>query len=280
GVSAAGGHVALDLSTMDRLVEVDPVSRTATFEPGVRAPRAEELLAPHGFTLGHFPQSFEYATIGGFAATRSSGQASAGYGRFDQMVVGLRVATPAGTVELGRAPMSAAGPDLRQVFLGSEGAFGVITAATVPVRPVPAARRYLGWRFADFAAGAEAVRALAQDGPPPTVLRLSDEAETAALAGLDGCLMVVGLEGTARDVAWRESGVAARLAEAGGAALGAEPGEAWARGRFAAPYLRDALLDAGVLVETMETAAFWRAIPPTYAAVRDALRASLGREAL
>jgi len=280
GVSAAGGHVALDLSTMDRLVEVDPVSRTATFEPGVRAPRAEELLAPHGFTLGHFPQSFEYATIGGFAATRSSGQASAGYGRFDQMVVGLRVATPAGTVELGRAPMSAAGPDLRQVFLGSEGAFGVITAATVQVRPVPAARRYLGWRFADFAAGAEAVRALAQDGPPPTVLRLSDEAETAALAGLDGCLMVVGLEGTARDVAWRESGVAARLAAAGGAALGAEPGEAWARGRFAAPYLRDALLDAGVLVETMETAAFWRAVPAAYAAVRDALRARLGEHAL
>ena len=121
---------------MKRLLDVDPVSMTATLEPGLRGPEAEALLAAHGLTLGHFPQSFEFATIGGFAATRSSGQASAGFGRFDAMVVGLTAATPAGELRLGSAPASAAGPDLRQLLLGSEGTLGVITGVTVRVRRV------------------------------------------------------------------------------------------------------------------------------------------------
>ena len=259
------------------VVAVDPVSRTATLEAGVLAPRAEELLAAHGFTLGHFPQSFEYATIGGFAATRSSGQASAGYGRFDQLVVGLRVATPGGTVAVGRAPQSAAGPDLRQLFLGSEGAFGILTEVTVRVRPAPAARRYSGWGFESFAAGADAVRSLAQDGPLPTVLRLSDESETAAGGSgpHGGCLAVVGVEGGVDDVARRQAEVSARLAALGGEDLGPEPGEAWRRGRYAGPYLRDALLDAGALAETLETATFWGNLPDVYDAVREALVADL-----
>ena len=132
------GLVSLDLARLDRLVAVDPVSMTATLEPGLRGPEAEALLAEHGLTIGHFPQSFEHASIGGFAATRSSGQASAGYGRFDAMVVGLTVATPTGTLELGSSPANAAGPDLRQLVLGSEGAFGVITSVTVRVRQAPA----------------------------------------------------------------------------------------------------------------------------------------------
>jgi len=264
--------VALDLAGLDRLVAVDPVSRTATFEAGVRGPRAEELLAAHGFTLGHFPQSFQYATLGGFAATRSSGQASAGYGRFDQMVVALRAATPAGSLDLGRAPHSAAGPDLRQLLLGSEGAFGVITELTLRVRPAETLR-YEGWSFPSFADGLHAVRAVAQDGPRPAVLRLSDEAESAVTAattpGSDadgGCLAVVGAVGPLGD----------RFAAHGGRPLGAAPGEAWRDGRFRAPYLRDALLDAGALAETLETATFWDRLPDTYAAVRDALIGSLG----
>ncbi|CAM5259882.1 hypothetical protein SGRIM128S_01305 [Streptomyces griseomycini] len=110
-----GAFLALDLRRMDGLLDLDPVSRTATLQPGLRAPQAEALLAAHGFTLGHFPQSYEWATIGGFAATRSSGQASAGYGRFDEMVLSLTLATPEGTLDTGRAPRSAAGPDLRQL---------------------------------------------------------------------------------------------------------------------------------------------------------------------
>ncbi len=152
---------------------------TATLEPGLRGPEAEALLAEHGLTIGHFPQSFEHGSIGGFAATRSSGQASAGYGRFDAMVVGLTVATPTGTLELGSSPANAAGPDLRQLVLGSEGAFGVITSVTVRVRKAPAEKVYEGWRWPSFAEGVAAVRAVAQSGLQPTVLRLSDEAESA-----------------------------------------------------------------------------------------------------
>src|SRR5215207_4456638 len=137
----------LDVCTEHRLVVIDAESRIATLEPGLRAPRAEALLREHGFTLGHFPQSYEWASVGGFAATRSSGQASTGYGRFDDMVAQVQVATPSGTLSLGRAPKSAAGPDLRQLMLGSEGAFGVITSVTVQVRPVPETSTYEGWRF-------------------------------------------------------------------------------------------------------------------------------------
>ncbi|MEU1056463.1 FAD-binding oxidoreductase [Streptomyces sp. NPDC005876] len=295
GTSVVGGLaparrapvVALDLRRMDRLLALDPVSRTATLQAGLRAPGAEALLARHGFTLGHFPQSYEWATIGGFAATRSSGQASAGYGRFDEMVLGLTLATPEGTLDTGRAPRSAAGPDPRQLLLGSEGAFGVITSVTVRVRPVPRVRRYEGWRFGSFAEGTDALRRLAQDGPRPTVLRLSDETETlvglaqpdaigTSLSGADaGCLAVVGFEGTEEDTHRRREAAADVLRAAGGAFAGDEPGARWARGRYSAPYLRDALLDAGALAETLETAAYWSRLPGLYAAVREALTAAL-----
>ncbi|HEX6247818.1 MAG TPA: FAD-binding oxidoreductase, partial [Nocardioidaceae bacterium] len=260
------------------------VSRTAELAAGLLGPQAEALLAEHDLTLGHFPQSFEYASIGGFAATRSSGQASAGFGRFDAMVVGLRVATPIGTLELGTSPANAAGPDLRQLVLGSEGAFGVITSITVRVRPAPRVTRYEAWRFDTFTEGAAALRLLVQDQVAPTVLRLSDEAETAInLARPDevggetagGCLMVTGYEGTQEYVDRTHAAVTGRLAALGGTPLGEEPGQAWARGRFHGPYLRDSLLDVGVLVETLETATFWSRIPELHAAVKGALEASL-----
>jgi alkyldihydroxyacetonephosphate synthase len=283
------GVISLDLVRMKRLLAVDPVSTTATLEPGLRGPEAEALLREHGLTLGHFPQSFEFASIGGFAATRSSGQSSAGYGRFDALVVGLRVATPAGPVELGHAPSSAAGPDLRQVFLGSEGAFGVITAVTVRVRAVPEEKVYEGWRWPSFDAGAEAMRRLAQGQLLPTVLRLSDENETAlnladpdSVGGSssDGCLMIVGFEGTPEAVSARRATVSAALGELGGESVGEEPGRRWVAGRFDAPYLRDSMLDAGVLVETLETATYWSHLRRTYDAVSAALVRSLGQPAM
>jgi len=277
------GVVALDVKRLDRVLAVDEISRTATLEPGLRGPAAEAALARHGLTIGHFPQSFRYATVGGFAAARSSGQASAGYGRFDDVVVGLRVATPQGTLELGRAPKSAAGPDLRQLMLGSEGALGVITAVTVAARSAPAERIYDGWRLPSFDEGATVVRRLVQDGPVPTVLRLSDEAETAlnlarpdeiGAGGAGGCLAIVGFEGEPGDVASRRERVSAILRDAGGE-LEAGAGESWAEGRYRAPYLRDALLDVGGLVETLETATFWSRLSELYAAVGTALRDTL-----
>jgi alkyldihydroxyacetonephosphate synthase len=279
-----GAVVALDLRRMNALVELDETSRLAVLEPGLRGPQAERLLAERGYTIGHFPQSFQYASLGGFAAARSSGQASAGYGRFDELVLSLRLATPTGTLSAGRAPRSAAGPDLRQLILGSEGALGVITSLTVQVRPTPERRIYDGWRFPSFEAGARAIRELMQDGPRPTVLRLSDETETALNlarpgeigAGEDqaGCLAIVGYEGTAAEVRARRGGVTGVL-EAAGAAPVAGAGDAWARDRYRGPYVRDALLDAGALVETLETVAFWSKLPALYAAVGDAIRSTL-----
>ncbi len=278
------GLAALDVRRLSTLESLDEESRVAQMGPGLRGPQAEELLRPHGFTIGHFPQSFEYATLGGFAAARSSGQSSAGYGRFDDLVVSLRTATPAGTLELGRAPKSAAGPDLRQLVLGSEGAFGVITSLGIQLRPVPEERRYDGWRLQSFAAGAEALRRLAQDGPLPTVLRLSDEAETAlnlaqpseiGAGSSGGCMAIVGYEGTAEHVSATRERVSALLAGWGAAPVEGDAGESWARDRYRGPYLRDALLEAGALVETLETVTFWSHLHDLYTAVQGALRESL-----
>lgn len=281
------GVVSLDMVRFDQLLAVDTDSMTATLEPGLRGPQAEALLAEHGLTLGHFPQSFEYASIGGFAVTRSSGQSSAGYGRFDALVVGLRVATPQGELVLGSSPANAAGPDLREVVMGSEGAFGVVTAVTVRVRRVPVVNVYETWRWDSFEDGAAAMRTLAQSGVLPTVLRLSDEAETsinlakpAEVGGesAGGCLMVTGYEGTQEAVDTKRAACTALLAGLGGTALGEDVG--WSAGRFHGPYLRDSMLDVGVLVETLETVTFWSRLHRVYAEVKAALTASLGEGTL
>jgi alkyldihydroxyacetonephosphate synthase len=284
--------VALDLAELDRLIDVDSDSRTAVLQAGLRTPRAESLLGEHGFTLGHFPQSAEFATIGGYAATRSAGQASSGFGRFDDMVVGLRVATPAGPIELGRAPRSAAGPDLRHLFLGSEGAFGIITEVTLRVRPVAEASQYEGYSFPSFSAGLAAIRALAQDGFPPDVVRLSDVDETQAnlasagagprlyLRGRGhgaGCIAILGWEGSELQVPLRHQLARRIIAQHGAIRLGTKPGVAWRRERFAAPYLRDLLLGTGLLVETLETATSWSGLPALHDAVRSALFEALNR---
>ena len=186
--------------------------------PGLTGPEAEAALGALGATLGHFPQSFEEATIGGFAATRSAGQASSGYGRFDDVVTSIELAAPAGRLRTREIPHTAAGPSLRELVLGSEGTLGVITEVSCRVRPAPRVRHYEGWMAEDFHAGREIVRDLAQRHEAPDVLRLSDEEETRVsleLAGTEGlrkraldaylslrrrrggCLMICGWEGGA-----------------------------------------------------------------------------------
>ncbi len=277
--------VSLDLRRLGELHALDEISGEAELGAGLTGPEAERLLGERGFSLGHFPQSFQFATIGGFAATRSSGQDSAGYGRFNDMVRGLRTVTPAGVLDLGRAPESAAGPDLRQLMLGSEGAFGIITRVRVRVHPVPAATRYEAWSFPDFATGADALRAVVQTGTGPTVIRLSDEAETGVnLATTEsigedtitgGCLAITVFEGTEAHVESRHAETRALLAARGGTSLGEAPAHAWEHGRFAAPYLRDSLLSAGALCETLETATNWSNVPALKAAVTEALTSAL-----
>jgi alkyldihydroxyacetonephosphate synthase len=298
GVEALRGEhpavVALDLGRMDRLLELDEVSRIATFEPGLQLPAAEALLNARGFTLGHFPQSYEYATVGGCVATRSAGQASTCYGRIDAMLVGLRAACPARDVELLTVPASAAGPDLRELLVGSEGALGVLTRVSLRVRPLPVERRYEGFMFASFEQGMGALRALEQQGAMPHVARLSDAAETEvsfAMAGRDGvladlagrylrargvdrgCLAIVGWEGTLDGVESRRAATIAVLRRHGAVALGRAPGRAWSKGRFDGPYLRDDLMERGVMAETLETATTWANLPALYHAVGDALGA-------
>ncbi len=288
GTSVVGGlredrpHVALVLDRLGVLLNVDEVSHLAVVGPAATGPRLEPLLAARGLTLGHIPQSWARASIGGYVATRSAGQASTGYGRIDDMVEALTVATPQGLLRLGRGPSSAAGPDLRSLFIGSEGTLGVITDVTLRVRPLPTQRRYEAVVFPSFAAGVSAFRSIAQGRVTADVMRLSDEAETRttlALSGPSGAaaaalrrylrargvdvtrasLAILGWEGTdgayvvdRRRAAWRI------LKDHGAIALGRRAGESWRRGRLDGPFLRDALMDAGYLVETLETAIDWR----------------------
>jgi alkyldihydroxyacetonephosphate synthase len=292
-----GSLIALDLRRLDELHEVDARSLTVRAGAGIRGPALEARLAEHGLTLGHFPQSYEYVSLGGCVATRSAGQASTGYGRIDKLLLGARMAAPAGELGLDPRPASAAGPDLRQLVAGSEGALGVITEVALKVAPAPARKRYEGFFFRSFQEGAEALRALVQQHAAPDVARLSDEEETRlslALAGHGGlktrvgrryiaargyeggCLAICGWEGSEADVRRRRARTVKLLKRRGALGLGASPGRAWAAGRFAGPYLRDDLLARGVMVETLETAAQWSRLADLYAAVAGALRESLG----
>jgi alkyldihydroxyacetonephosphate synthase len=294
GLDAA---VSLDLGRLDSTVEVDRTSLTARLDAGLLGPEAERRLAAEGVTLGHFPQSFEYSTVGGWVATRSAGQASTGYGRIDELVEAVRCVTPAGEIGTRAAPASAAGPSTRELLVGSEGVLGVICEATVRVRPAPAYRRYEGWSFASFAEGCDAFRVMEQAEASADVNRLSDEAETSlsmALAstgsraeGLGrrylrlrgherGCVAILGFEGEEDETERRRRQTAALLRAGGGISLGPRPGAAWLRSRYSAPYLRDDLLDRRVMVETLETATSWSNLASLHGAVGEALRTALG----
>jgi len=291
--------IALDMGSMSRVLELDRQSRIVTVQAGIRAPALERALAGSGFTLGHFPQSYKYVSLGGCAATRSAGQASSGYGRIEQMVLGLRFAAPAGDFELAAVPASAAGPELRRLLVGSEGTLGVIDELTMRVRPAPRERVYEGVFFADFAAGVETLRELAQQRACPDVARLSDEAETRmslALAGGgglkgrlgrayiglrgygEGCLAILGFEGEVQEVAARRKRALELARRGGGLAVGRSPGEAWHKGRFSAPYLRDELLTHGVMVETLETATRWSNLRTLHGNLSKAIADALSAE--
>jgi alkyldihydroxyacetonephosphate synthase len=307
GTSVVGGlagmdpddrpSIAVDLSRMASVHALDVPSSLVTVGPGMRGPALEEELSREGLTFGHLPQSWEFATIGGYAATRSAGQASTGVGRFDELVAGLTLATPSGVLELGHPPASAAGPDLLHLALGSEGTLGVITDVTLRVRPKPSASSYEGWSFRAWPAGLAALQRLARHDLLPDVVRLSDADETRAnllmasgtgakvLRGSlrsrghgEGCLLVVGWEGLPDLIRARQRAASSLLRDGGAIRLGRKVGESWKKHRFQGPYLRDRLMDGGLLVETLETAATWSALPTVYDAVRRALRESLARD--
>ncbi|NJC97443.1 MAG: FAD-binding protein [Anaerolineae bacterium] len=178
--------LTLSLEKMTRLLDLDEECHIATFEAGAAGPGLEAQMKARGYTLGQFPQSFEYSTLGGWIATRSSGQQSYHYGRIEQLFAGGRMETPRGTMELPHFPASAAGPDLREVVLGSEGRLGVITQAKVRVRRMPEAESFYGVLFSSWEQGAEAVRVIAQNELPVSMLRFSNPLETETTLILSG----------------------------------------------------------------------------------------------
>jgi alkyldihydroxyacetonephosphate synthase len=282
GVNVLAGDapvMTLDLERLAGLTALDQRSGLATFGPGSRGPAVEAALVEHDLTLGHFPQSWELATVGGWVATRSSGQESLGYGRIEDMVAGLELVGPDGRLRLPTLPASAAGPDLGRLVMGSEGRLGVITEATLRVRPRPEETVVAGALLPDFGRGLDAVREMVVYDVPLTMIRLSDAPETqvAMAVGLaasrwaplvdrylgfrgigdDACLLLFGAAGDrdgvddclrcARQVVRSHRGVS----------LGRRPGRHWLRDRFRHPYLRESLLDLGYATDTLETAAPW-----------------------
>ncbi len=309
GGTSVAGHVnprpsdapviTVDLSRLSRLAALDEESRLATFGAGVKGPDLEAALRAAGFTLGHFPQSFELSTLGGWIATRSSGQQSLGYGRIERLFAGGRVETPSGRLDLPCFPASAAGPDLRELVLGSEGRLGVVTEATVRVSPIPAREEVHGVFLPDLGSAVAAVRELAAMRLPLSMLRLSTPEETRTTLLLAGherlvraleaylsfrgardekCLLLVGVSGSENLVRQTRRQALGALSMRGGVVAGKAFGREWHRNRFRAPYLRNALWEAGWAVDTLETAAPWSRVPSLLASVDGALRRGLEDE--
>jgi len=288
--------LTVDLRRMNRLLDLDGVSQVATFGAGVLGPDLEAQLRAHGLTLGHYPQSFELSTLGGWIVTRSNGQQSLGYGRIEAMFAGGRLESPAGTMLLPAFPASAAGPDLREMVLGSEGRLGILTEASVRVRAVPEAEEFRAVFFPDFRSGQEAVREMMQARVPLSMLRLSSEVETEttlALAGherlvrlLKGWLrlrgvggnrsmLIIGLTGSEASVSLGRQQALDLAGNHGGVDVGRLLGNEWRKSRFRTPYLRNTLWEAGYALDTLETATHWSDIPRMVGVMEETLRTGL-----
>jgi alkyldihydroxyacetonephosphate synthase len=306
GTSVVGGvtpdpdddRPAITLATeaLAGLRALDERSGLATFGSGTSGPDVEAALAPAGLTLGHYPQSWERATVGGWVAARSAGQQSMGYGRIEALFAGGRVEAPAGTIDLPPHPASAAGPDLRQLVLGSEGRLGILTEATVRVVPRPRVEAVPSWFIGEWPRAMEAARAIARARLPLSMVRLSTPLETATFLALAGggrrvralraylrfrkigpepCLLLVAASGPEKlvELAVREVGSIVR--RHGGTGVGGALGREWLRSRFRTPDLRDSLWDLGYAIDTLETAVDWSRLPDLAAAVGRALRHGL-----
>jgi alkyldihydroxyacetonephosphate synthase len=268
--------VTIDLRELDRVVEIDRRSRAARIQAGVLGPALEEQLRPAGLTLRHFPQSFEFSSLGGWIATRSGGHFATLYTHIDDFVEALRVVTPAGTVATRRLPGSGAGPSPDRLFIGSEGILGIITEAWMRLQDRPRFRASCAVPFADFTAATEAVRAISQSGLYPSNCRLLDasEAETAGAGNGEQAVLLLAFESADHVLdAWMAR--ALECAADHGGRIPTEPvrtradgdGEregsagAWRRSFVAAPYLRDALVTMGLVTETFESAVTWDRFP-------------------
>lgn len=288
--------VTVDLRNLRELISLDEKSRLATLEAGATGPHLEAQLRARGYTLGHFPQSFEYSTLGGWIATRSSGQQSLYYGRIEDLFAGGRVITPSGKVELPPFPASAAGPDIRHILLGSEGRFGIITRATVRISSLPEEEKFHGLFFPDWEKGSTAVRELAQNRIPLSLLRLSNSLETrltlllagrerlvqllnrllrARGLGEEKCLLIFGVTGKEADVKRTRRVTLDICRSYGGVYVGKRMGNEWKKNRFKTPYLRNTLWEHGYAVDTLESAFSWSSLLPAAQAILKELEQGL-----
>jgi alkyldihydroxyacetonephosphate synthase len=275
-LSPAAGDLVLDMSAFDRILEVDEANQTCMCESGVNGLRLEEHLNERGLTLGHFPSSLPGSTLGGLIATRSSGQESSRYGSIEDMVLGLAVVLPDGTFAAPRpGPRSAVGPALHQLWLGSEGALGVVVGAVLRVHRLPESVIGRGYGFPDLATGLESMRAIMQSGIRPLVMRLYDPEDT-AFSGYDlpdgGCLLVVANAGLS-SVARAEADAVKSFAAAAAADLGEDPWLRWQKHRFdlSADRLKTFLAPSGAYLDTIELAAPWTVLPDLHARVKPAI---------
>jgi alkyldihydroxyacetonephosphate synthase len=285
--------LTIDMSRMNRLIDLNAESLLATFGAGVTGPDLEAQLRAQGFTLGHFPQSFEYSTLGGWVATRSSGQQSLRYGRIEKLFAGGRMETPLGELILPAFPASAAGPDLREMVLGSEGRFGILTQAQVRISLLPEREDFHAVFFPDFQHGVEAVRKILSSGLSLCMLRLSTPNETTttlALAGHENlikalerllairgmgegkCMLILAFSGNSHLVQTNRSEALSITAKYGGVHVGKTFGEQWQKNRFRTPYLRNTLWEMGYGVDTLETAIDWGNTPRMVEQIETALQ--------
>ncbi len=291
--------VTVDMRGLGNLQKLDADDRLATFGAGVVGPAIEAQLRPHGLMLGHFPQSYEYSTLGGWVVTRSSGQQSLRYGRIEQMFAGGRVVTPRGTLVVPPIPASGAGTDLRELILGSEGRIGLLTEVAVRVRSVPEREVFDAGFLPTWQHGLDCVRELAQAGVPLSMMRLSNAIETrtnllmagrpraiGALerylslrgTGDERCMLVMGYTGSRRDVSRQRRAARSAVRGHGGVLVGRPIGDAWARNRFRGPYLRNALWEHGYGVDTVETAVRWSRVTEMVEGFESAVKTSLAAD--
>ena len=285
--------LSINLSKMNRLRNLNTTSQLATFEAGTTGPALEAQLRAHGYTLGHFPQSFEYSTVGGWVVTRSSGQQSLRYGRIEQLFAGGKMETPTSSLDIPALPASSAGPDIREMVMGSEGRFGILTQATVRISRMPEHESFHAIFFPNWDAAEEAVRELVQRKLPLSMLRLSNAAETetnlviaghARLIGLmetylsfrgckkDKCMLMLGLTGSAQATQQVLDEARSVIASYGAVYIGTAMGSKWAANRFKGPYLRNTLWELGYCADTIETAVDWSKVKPMMLAMEQAAR--------
>lgn len=295
GVETPKGGISLDLTKhFNEVLEVNEINSTATVQSGMYGPAFENYLNDKGFSCGHFPQSFEYSTVGGWVAAKGAGQASTGYGKIEHMVLSIKAITPKGIVETKCYPASAQGWDLHQLFAGSEGTLGVIVEVTLKIRRfTPHSTRHASFIFKNFDSAVEAMRTAMQSGIGfPHLFRISDPEETEVAfktKGFDGtfadkllntlgykngsrCIMFVSVEGHKSYTNQVIKAIARINSKHGAFSLGAKPTRKWLEQRYSSAYLRDPLMDLGIMTDTLETAVMWDNLIPVWKAVRGYLK--------